>query len=239
MTYIEWNKKIAERFFGENKAGERVLLAVTRETIEDIARENDTTFADFIDAVKKGHKIKQNNQRDRICVIARDTYNTWKNQELTYPIYVAYLALFVLAVTHGDSDDFSANNYYGRLRNLLDEGNKTGQYPSFDKMLELWDALERWSKKKNGNYGEFHCEICGQHIHVGIPIYQVVLPTDDIEKNLPKIFAKMAWDCDSRPTDAEIDHALERYKHELNNRTTKRIDHGSSEFVTILRQKFL
>ena len=48
----------------------------------------------------------------------------------------------------------------------------------------------------------------------------------------------MAWDCDSRPTDAEIDHALERYKHELNNRTTKRIDHGSSEFVTILRQKF-
>ena len=229
MKYIEWNKKIAEIFFNANKAGERVLLAVTRETIEDIARANNTTFADFIDAIKEGHKIKQNNQRDKICMTALDTYNTWKNQEMTYPIYIAYLALFVLAVTHGDSDDFSANDYYGRLRDLLGEENKAGQYPSFDKMRELWNDLQRWSsEKKNGEYGEFHCEIYGQHIHVGIPIYQVVLTTEDVEKNLPKIFAEIAWDCDSKPTDMEIDHVLEIYKHELSSRTTKRIGHGNS-----------
>ena len=239
MKYIEWNKKIAEIFFNANKAGERVLLAVTRETIEDIARANNTTFADFIDAIKEGHKIKQNNQRDKICMTALDTYNTWKNQEMTYPIYIAYLALFVLAVTHGDSDDFSANDYYGRLRDLLGEENKAGQYPSFDKMRELWDDLQRWSsEKKNGEYGEFHCEIYGQHIHVGIPIYQVVLTTEDVEKNLPKIFAEIAWDCDSKPTDMEIDHVLEIYKHELSSRTTKRIGHGNSEFLTVLRQRF-
>lgn len=238
MKYIEWNKKIAEKFFNADRAGERVLLAVTSKTIENIARENNTTFADFINAVKEGPKIKQNNQRNRICMTAFDAYDTCKNREMTYPIYVAYLALFVLAVTHGDSNDFSANNYYGRLRDILGEENKTGQYPSFDKMLELWNDLQRWSNdKKNGEYGEFYYEIYGKHIHVGLPIYQVVLTTDDVEKNLPKIFAEMAWDGDSKPTDMEIDHALEIYKHKLSSRTAKRVSHGSSEFVTILRQR--
>ena len=238
MKYKEWNDKIAAYFFNPDKAGEPVLLSVEQKVVEEIAKQNDATYSDFIAAVKHGHELSYTNQRDKICATAHKTFTTWNNQNLTYPIYIGYLALFVLAVTHGDSDDFSANNYYGRLRDLLVEEKDTGAYPSYGKMFELWDELRKWSvEKRNGELGEFNCDIYGQHIHVGIPIYQVALTDEDVKK-LPKIFHKMGWDAFSNPTDAEIEQALKESKNILSRRTEKRISSRSTDFLHVLHKRF-
>lgn len=238
MKYREWNDKIAAHFFNPDKAGEPVLLAVERKIIKEIATQNDTTYADFIAAVRQGYESSYANQRDKICAMAHKTFTNSKNKNLTYPIYIGYLALFVLAVTHGDSDDFSANNYYGRLRDLLGEEKDTGAYPSYRKMLDLWDDLEKWStKQRNGELGEFYCNIHGQHIHVGIPLYQVALTGEDVE-SLPKIFYDMGWDASSTPTDAEIEQALKENKNILSKRTAKRISSSAADFLHVLCNRF-
>ena len=238
MKYKEWNDEIAAYFFKPDMEGAPVLLAVERKVIEAIAEKNNTIFEDFINAAKQGHELSSTNQRDKICAAAYKTFTTWQNQNLTYPIYIGYLALFVLAVTHGDSDDFSSNNYYGRLRDLLGEEKDTGVYPSFTKMLDLWDDLEKWSmKKRNGELGEFYCNIYGQHIHVGIPIYQVALTGEDV-KNLPKIFHKMGWDSSSNPTDTEIEQVLKENKNIFSRRIEKRLTNSTADFLHVLRNRF-
>ena len=233
LTYLGWNNQVAQHFFNPNNSGKRIWFSVEKDIIEKIARKNNTKFSAFIEAIKTGPDWVTRDQQ-KVCIKARDTYQNWRNKNLEYPPYIAYLALFVLAVNHGESDDFSENNYYGRLRNILNENSSTGQYPSFEKMVELWDDLKKWSSEdKRGCLGEFYNDIYGKHFHVGIPLYQAVLTAND-RKYLPKIFLKKSWDSDSNPTNAEILQALKENKNTLSNRTRKRIEKGEKSFLSVL-----
>ena len=238
MTYLEWNNKIAKYFFNPDKSGIRVWFSVKRELIEKIAQENNTDFEDFIRAVKQGPDWVTRNQQ-KVCIKARDAFKDWKQKGLEYPPYIAYLALFVLAVNHGDSEDFSENAYYGRLRDMLNENPSTGQYPSFEKMPELWDDLAIWSSKvKEGLWGEFYHDIYGKHFHVGIPRYQVVLTTTD-RNNLSEIFWKAGWNADSNPTEEEIIQTLKNNQNSLSQRTSRRVRKGNSDFLSVLVDRIL
>ena len=239
LTYLEWNDKIAGHFFNSERSGTRVWFSVERSLIEKIAQENNTNFDDFIKAVKKAPDWVTRNQQG-VCIKARDTYKNWrKRSDLKYPPYIAYLALFVLVVNHGDNENFSQNNYYGRLRDILNEPPSFGQYPSFEKMSELWDDLEKWSSEdKENQWGEFYHDIFGKHFHVGIPYYQVVLTTED-QKNLTEIFWKMGWDSDSNPTESEIITALKGNQNLLSKRTSNRLQKGKPDFLSVLVERVL
>ena len=54
MNYLEWNNAIAKHFFKTEQSGQRVWLSIEEDLIKEIAQENNTTFEDFIEAVKKG-----------------------------------------------------------------------------------------------------------------------------------------------------------------------------------------
>ena len=238
--YLDWNNKIAEHFFNSNQSGKRVWFSVERDLIEKIAKKNNTTFENFIDTLKKGPD-NQEHSKQKVCIKAYHIFDQWKEKrDSDYPPYIAYLALFVLAVNHGDSEDFSANNYYGRLRDLLKEDSTAkGQYPSFDKMLELWDDLEHWSlQDKKCEFGEFHLDIYGQLLFVGIPRYQVVLLQED-KKHLFDIFWKMDWDSHSHPTEEEILQALKKNETNFTSRTAKRIRKGKKDFCSELSNRIL
>ena len=238
LTYLDWNNKIAQYFFKPEKIGHRIWFSVERDIIEKIATENNVSFDNFIEMVKKGPSECIHQGQQKICAKAYNIFKKW-DRKSEYPPYIAYLALFVLAVNHGDSDDFSEINYYGRLRDILNEKSTLGQYPSFDKMLELWDDLEKWSlEDKKGGFGEFSNDIYGNKIHVGIPFYQVVL-TDKNKNELPKIFLKMGWDSNSKPTEEETLKALKYNKNLLSGRTVKRIENGKPEFLSILTDRVL
>ena len=260
LSYSEWNNQIAQHFFNPSNAGTRVWFSVEQELIENIAKKNNSTFADFIKVLKKGPDWVHRDQQ-KICMKAYNTFKNWRANsnfqhssnnatkaqihavsnevDIKYPPYIAYLALFVLAVNHGDSHDFSENNYYGPLRKILDEPQVTGQYPSFQKMWELWVDLEKWSlEDEHGDLGEFHFDIYGKNSHVGILYYQVVLKKDD-QKKLHQIFEKMGWDSDSNPTEQEILIALKNNKDLLSSRTSKRIEKGKDDFHSILTYRVL
>ena len=237
LTYIDWNNEIAKHFFNPEKAGTRVWFSVERELIEKIAQRNDTNFISFIEAVKKGPDFV-NRPRQTICSKATATFEEWQpnKDQFEYPPYIAYLVLFVLAVNHGDSEDFSEIDYYGRLNSLVGENISTNH---FKPTLDLWDDLENWSQRdKQGAWGEFHNDTIGNKFYVGIPLYQVILSKED-KKNLPEIFWKMGWDSDSNPTEEEIISALKIHKTLLSNRISKRIERGFVDFLAILTNRIL
>ena len=235
LTYIDWNNEIAKHFFLAEKAGTRVWFSVEKELIEQIARQNDTDFSSFIEAVKKGPNwINRSGQT--LCSKATAIFSKWQQDKkpYKYPPYIAYLALFVLAVNHGDSEDFSEGDYYGRLNNLVGENISTTH---FKPTLSLWDDLENWSQRdKQGAWGEFHNDTIGNKFYVGIPLYQVILSIED-KKKLSEIFWKMGWDSNSNPTEEEIISALKIHKTRLSNRTSKRVDKGSVDFLLILTSR--
>ena len=143
LTYLEWNDKIAEYFFNPQKEGARGWFSVERELIDKISKENDATLDDFIKIIKDGPEwINRPNQK--ICSKAHAVFQEWDKdrKKYQYPPYIAYLALFVLAVNHGDNEDFSEGNYYGPLSDLVGENLSTNH---FRNIPELWDDLEKWS----------------------------------------------------------------------------------------------
>ena len=236
LTYLDWNDKIAKHFFNPDKSGIRVWFSVERELIDEIAKKNGVNFENFIEAVKKGPDcINRPNQG--ICSKASAIHKNWRERSFEYPPYIAYLALFVLAVNHdGDNEGFSENNYYGRLKDMVKE-NLTTTY--FQKTVDLWDDLETWSlKDKKSNFGEFRNDTVGKKFYVGIPQYQAVLKIED-KKKLPDIFWKMGWDSDSNPTEQEILQALKKHQQSLSNQTSNRIERGKPDFLSILTDRVL
>ena len=236
LTYLEWNNKIAEYFFKPEHAGMRVWFSVEQEFIDEIAKNKGVDPSDFIKAVKQGPE-GINRLEQGICDKAYAIFEDWRSKGFEYPPYISYLALFVLAVNHGGNDDFSTGNYYGRLKDLVDENNISTR--QFRYTLDLWDDLGKWSHEdKDGDFGEFHNDTVGKKFYVGIPSYQVVLRTEDKNK-LDEIFLQMGWDSESSPTEQEILSALKSNKNLLSNRTSRRIENGNPEFLSILTDRIL
>jgi len=203
MDYLTWNNSIAAHFFKPEMEGSTVHLYVTNKLIRDIAQErgadsSDPT-ADFIAAIKTG---PPGVTRQGLCVKALQSRDNWQQRELDYPPYIAYLALFVLAA--GSEGTFAAHSYYPRLRTLLGEEPTTGLYPSFNRMSELWEDLEKWSNQdKSGELGIFNSTSIGKRNHIGLPLAQTLL-TEEERRALPAIFAAADLDSTSPPAEEAI-----------------------------------
>lgn len=233
MDYLKWNDLIASHFFKPEMAGRAVHLYATEELIADLGQSGGADFQDFIEAIKIGPPWVR---RQKICQKALQSMETWRSRGVRYPPYIGYLALFVLAA--GIEGDFAINSYYPRLRTLMDEEPSGGQYPSFSRMLELWDDLERWSNEdKFGELGIFNINIAGSRIHVGIPIAQTLLTEEEL-KALPAIFALADLDPTSPPSEDAIARLLAKHgrKHLL-KRTLRLLEETSDS--DSLRQALL
>lgn len=181
--YLNWNDALARRYFNEEVAGKAVFLSVSGDVIESVARELGDTPEGFIRAVKTGPSWVT---RPGICQKALQAFTGWRSKNLDYPPYLAYLALFVRAV--GSEGEYASHSYYPRLRDLLGEPGDGG-LPSFGKMLELWDDLEKWSiLDRDGEWGLFEARISGSWIKVGLPTSQKLLTVEE-RRELPGIFA--------------------------------------------------
>lgn len=203
--YLKWNDLLAGHFFFEEMAGREVLLFVDDQLIEGLGREIGQNKEGFIQAIKQG-PYWVTIEKQGICQKALRAYENWRCRGLSYPPYIAYLALFVLA--EGIEGSFSPIAYYPRLRALLSEPPSGSMYPSFDKMSELWNDLEIWTKEdKNEELGRFTSTVRGGWIHVGIPLSQTVLSGEE-RKKLPLIFKDADLDPSDRPSAEEIKKAL-------------------------------
>jgi hypothetical protein len=154
-------------------------------------------FADFIDAVKTGFRLKQ--KSEGIC---KDALWSMRQKIGLYPSYIGYLALFVLAA--GIEGDFDPKSYYPRLRKLLNEPIATGTYPDFSEIWQLWQDLERWAnQEKSGELGIFTCRSIGKQKHIGLPLAQTLLSEKE-RQLLPSIFATAYLDPTNPPSGDEM-----------------------------------
>jgi hypothetical protein len=196
-------------------AGRRVYLQITEELLKRLGHTHSADIQDFIAAIKQGPLwIKEQG----ICQKAFQTMDGWRVRPKPYPPYVGYLALFVLAA--GLDGDFAPHSYYPRLRALLGESPDTGQYPSFSKMLKLWEDLEQWSRvDQSSQLGFFSVGSVGSWIHVGLPISQTLLSESE-RQMMPKIFVGASLDATSLPSRPQLADLLLHYgKTNLRKRT--------------------
>lgn len=213
--YLDWNDALAGHFFKPEMAEREVYLYVTEQLIEEIGRAVGGTVAEFVDSVERGPPWST---ASGFCQRALQCYEGWRDRDLPFPPYVAYLALFVLA--GGVPGECAPNGYYPKLRKLL--GYETGsQLPSFERMLDVWDDLERWSTRdRDGELGRFTARIVGGWIHVGLPLAQTLL-TQEERAALPDLFTAAQLDPDHLPTDGELGRALRQHGAECFGRRTR------------------
>ncbi len=233
MDYVTWNDRITAHFFRPEHEGLRIFLYVTPDVLGEIAG-SDAAVDDFVTAVKSG---PPGTTRQGLCQRALQTFEQWRNRGGAFPPYVGYLALFVLAA--GIEGDFAPHAYYPRLRQLLGEEPAVGQYPSFQRMLTLWDDLERWANEdQKGKFGTFRADIAGNWMYVGLPIAQTIL-TEHERECLHSIFADVGLEPGSAPTDAQLAQTLLAYgQHRLRPRTLRLVE-ANGDRDTSLRDLLL
>lgn len=215
IDYLSWNNLIVSYFFKKEMAGQRVYLYVTEDLLNYLGQPRGADFQDFLEAVKQGPGWAT---RQGICQKALQSMDVWQYKRRGYPPYIGYLALFVLAA--GLDGDFASRSYYPRLRTLLNEPPDTGQYPSFNKMLELWKDLERWSSiDQSGQLGFFNVDAAESWIHVGLPVSQTLLIEAE-RQVLSRIFVEAGLDATSPPSKPRLASLLLYYgKANLRRRT--------------------
>ena len=163
MTNLDiWNNLILDHFFNINRSGKLVRLNVTKELIEDLGVKQGWKFNDFLSALKNGScYIKKTNENLNICEYAYSLYDYSIDDERWHlafknnprPPYVAYLGFFVYLTTLQNANNNSYHKTLWEHFPLIDTNNPPNFYPDFNKMVDLWDGLENWSKKEN--FGEF------------------------------------------------------------------------------------
>ena len=185
MEYLEWNNLIAKHFFNEENTGKEVLLYVNDEILGEIGKGSDVD--DFIQSIKIGPRWAYHFS---ICQKALQAFEGWRRKELDYPPYISYLAFFVLAAV--TATDYASYSYYPGFWKRLNESQDSGTPPSFDRMITLWDDLEKWSTEdKHEELGRFTAWIRGSWWKVGLPWSQTIISKDE-QKHLPA-FSRHQW----------------------------------------------
>jgi hypothetical protein len=199
-------------------AGRRVFLYVSEELVHEVAAELGSTRDAFLDTVKAGPDWAG---RGGFCQQALDALEDWRQRDVEYPPYLAYLAVFVLAA--GLEGDFEPWAYHPRLRTLLDMPGKN-ELPSFSKMFELWQDLEVWSTRdRAGELGIFEITFAGEWVHVGLPKAQALL-TEAERRTLPAIFADAGLDPAVSPPTSQLARVLRQHgEGRLTARTMNRV----------------
>jgi len=222
-AYLAWNDALAARFFSPEVDGRPVRLFVTEEVVEEVGRSLGSGLEGFIEAIRDG---PPGATRSGHCQRALQVAEGWRVKGFSYPPYLAYLGLFVLAGGHEGA--FDPRSYYPRLWELLGE-NEVGPPPSFDQMWELWEDLEKWSvHDRKGQLGIFDARPVGGKIHIGHPLAQTVL-TEAERRALPRIFADAGLDVGSLPSDRELRRALvPQGRRLLRRQTLKALEAGTA-----------
>jgi hypothetical protein len=225
MDYLDWNDKIAARFFTSEMKERRVYLYVTNEIIRDVGKADKAGLTDFVSVIKRGPDWVSNGN---VCERALQSLAGWRRRKLGYPPYIAYLAFFVLAAGAGRGREFAAQAYYPRLRKLLGEDPVAGTYRGFGEMRRLWDDLEHWTQRdRGGELGIFEAHVSNRLIHVGIPISQTILSEQE-RLALPAIFVEGALDPASAPSEILLAELLFRFGRSSLRSSTLRILEGRS-----------
>lgn len=234
MKYLEWNDLLAKQYFHSSMSGREVLLYVNAEIIDNTGEPHNVGLSDFIENIKTGPPWGTGGA---LCNNAFTAYNKWRKRELIYPPYINYLVFFVLA---GVTETGRApHSYYPGIWKLLGEDERRGTPRHFDRMITLWDDLEKWSREdKHEELGRFVARIRGGWINVGLPRSQTILSENE-RKSLPAFFNYTGLDPTDPPTPEYLKIILSCYGQDyLENRTRKLIESTIADDIVLNKALF-
>ena len=230
LTYLEWNDALGRHFFSEEKVEKEVLLFANEPLIQELGQPCDAGMPEFVSAVKAGPSWTK---RTGLCEKALEALDGWRERELAYPPYIAYLALFVIAA--GREGNFAPHAYYPRLRDLLGEPGERGAPRSFDGMIRLWEDLEKWSREdQQERLGRFVARIRGGWWKVGLPLSQTLISEKE-RKRLPLLLSERGLDPSDLPSPEVILRLLQEAGGAFLQRRTLRLLASEEEGDITLR----
>ena len=218
--YLSWNQFIADSFFNKEANGRTVYLAIDEDTLREVGQEkDDLAIVTLAEAEARNCTT--------ILTLALQLHDEWR-REINYedsenaptPTFIAVLALFVLAVNHGDTQ-WPAHAFYDRLHDLL--GEPDAPISTLQQSEPLWIALEHWTTRyKKRRHGVFRALSVGNHRWVGIPRRQILLSPRE-QDALPHAFLQAHLTSDSDPSDRRLLRAATGSKGLL-SRTRRLLD---------------
>lgn len=268
MRYLEWNNAIGNYLFNYDKAGKDVLLFISPSAIGQIGithfsfTTKEEAIADFYDAIRTGFPLYA--RIDPITTRAEKLYTKWKSKhygvftqgnttlqidginitdqktKITYPFYLAMLALLVMPLT-SDDGEFRANAYYPRLNKFLSDNNLDTEYidiSTFKEINKLWDDLHDWSVNLyKTDIGIFRNSHFGNRnwIYVGRVFAQCVLTPYDI-KYLPRLFSVAGFMPGTQIQPANMKNAFLRYGQGIgiSSNTLRMLREGDKEMQKVI-----
>ena len=106
----------------------------------------------------------------------------------------------------------------------------------FDRMIELWDDLDKWSREdKHEELGRFVARIRGGYINVGLPRSQTVLSEYE-RKHLPNLFNEAGLDPTDAPSPEVIPKILRNYGQDVLEHRTRVLLESSKKEDEVLKK---
>jgi hypothetical protein len=192
-AYDRWNEAIAHEIFGPSAAGRPVYLDIEEDVLAAVARhaevgEGDAkALADAVGATLWLHPEGQNVFQGHLTRLLR-----WRADPRQTPPTLALLAVLSLAaesMRHGEG--MSANNYYGRLQEILDVTDERvatkliRDYRAH--AVTLWSSLNEWLEEWEGQRG-LPTAFAVTFPYIGLAISQALVRTAD-RRRLRSFFA--------------------------------------------------
>lgn len=192
--YSNWNLAVAEVIYGAHRAGLPSYLDLEDETlvnIRDIAEPTCVNPATGLQEAVLG-TLTFGSGPAEVFKQHLTRLDQWRRGNLlSEPPILALLAVLSLAAENmHDGEGKAANNFYGRLAELLalNESEKdefVGAYRRIEQGLPcselLWASLTSWLERNEGNRGLPTAYAAG-HTHIGLPLSQALVRQTDRER---------------------------------------------------------
>jgi hypothetical protein len=216
--FVAWNAALLRAYFSPANCGEHVLLATTRDALDDLAPELGG-YEGLLKAVEQGPPWRVGNtmvEMARCLCEQRSGFRPgsyvdpasvlpYLSPEDRTPTYLPILAALVaLRVEHPYNDGGFFHWSCARLPRLS-WTNATGS-GSLERINRLWGDLEKWTQRTRGRFGWFHAAQLGGLANLGKLSAQGIFRSSDLER-MPLVLADIRAP-PGNELDAGLCHAL-------------------------------
>lgn len=225
--YREWNSALAEAVYPQQDDPSPAYMSLGEEQRSAIATALGFETKDFDSELAeclRGVLDPRSSGPTELFQPINEELSRWRtadSSERGAPPVLPLLALLAVAANRmATSDGMAENNFYGRVKELLDYSDEKHRFENgYRRYSErYWGALEKWLEEQDGSHGLPTAMAVGYR-HVGLPISQILVRETDREK-LPLFFLEAGFPPGAVVSPQELEAALSGWIESENGRVS-------------------